>query len=967
VSVQRSVHLRAKERALFVLLLINHDRVISVSRLIEDLWPESTPDTAQNLVQQYVSRIRRHLALAGDDRGPGRIETQDPGYVLHLAAGELDADRFEAALGVARRHIVDDDAETAARVLDDALGLWRGAALLDVPQTPTVIAVAARLEERRLEAVELAMETGLALGRHTLLVGELTGLVSRYPYSERLRGHLMVALYRCGRRADALETYRRTRRLMINELGVEPGEDLQRLEGEVLNEAGTLDSPGRSVRHESRAVPTPTWSALPPDISDFTGRAKAVASACDMLTDDKFGSGGPAPPVLKIVGKPGVGKTALAVHVAHVLSDRFPDGQLFVDLRAEASVPLRPDTVLARFLGALGVSRVDLPLVTEERSGVLRQRLAGRRVLMLFDNVASESQIRPILPGSSACAVIVTSRRSLPGIEGATHLILDDFDPDESIDLLARLTGPERVAAEFPAAEQIGRLCAHLPLAVRIAGARLAVQPSWSLARLADRLAEESRLDQLSAGDLGVRSSIATSYDGLERRTDRVALRRLSLLESPDFAPWMCASMIDSPVSVAEQVLDRLAECNLLETVPSGGDVRYLIHDLLRAFGRERAAAEESAEARYAAVVRVLELWLGLIEGAGALLPVATPMLDGFRPSFPPIMPQLARDDPLAWFETERLGLLSAVEQAVALGRAEIAWRLAIGMVPFLALLGYDEDWQRTHAVALTEARRTHDPHGEATLLLGLGELKMQQDRHDAALPLLESARALFVNADNLHGEGQALWRLGVLHRVRGRHQQAREVLDRSMERFTTAQGVSGQCVVMYEMALLAYDQYRQDEASGLLDRTLAMAREAGLRRQEGLALRAYGILQVAEGDLPGAATHLDAAFEIFNEVGDKLHQARVERLRAHIRLSQDRFGTLREILEHCLSVFRRFGDRHGQAHVLDDLGELHRRNGNLTNAATYLREAAGLWESLRQPTARLRTQAMLATLGRTP
>ncbi len=595
--------LRPRERSILALLLIDRNRIVSTSRIVDEIWSFQPPESANNLIQQYVSRIRGQLRDHGGDEAAARLRTRGPGYLLTCDDAELDAARFESLLDDARDALARRRHEAAVRLLGDGLRMWRGAPFLDVQRMPSVVAEAGRLDEQRLRAVEERLDAELALGRHVRLVSELTALVAVHPFRERLRGQLMLALYRSGRQVEALEQYRETRRMMMLELGVEPGYELRRLEGAILNSAPNLTAP------EGVVARWPVPAQLPSCIGDFTGRSREVAHGCEVLRGGRRPGGWRSLPVLKLVGKPGVGKTTLAVQIAHQVRRDFPDGQLFINLDGLDPRPLEPAYVLGRFLRTLGVPAADQPAGVEERRECFLSLTADRHLLVVLDNCADEAQIRPLLPGSAGCAVIITGRQSLAGLEGARHLVVEELGHEEAVELLARVSGVTPAAREARTAAEIVRLCQHLPLAIRIAGSRLAVSPSVTLDGIAGRL-RAAPLDELRIGDLSMRASIRLSYERLEPRARR-ALRRLALLETAHLAEWICAAVTGESATCAGRLLDQLAQQHLLESVRvPGGQVRYHFDGMIRAFALERARVEESADVRHAVVTSMLAAWL---------------------------------------------------------------------------------------------------------------------------------------------------------------------------------------------------------------------------------------------------------------------------------------------------------------------------------------------------------------------
>jgi DNA-binding SARP family transcriptional activator len=586
------------QRSLLALLLLHANRTISCSQLVDWFWGRDPPRTFANVLQVRVSRLRRALGDVGA-RGGARqpLVTRPAGYLLELAGEELDAVRFERLIDQGRQALLADQIEQAAADLRAALALWRGPALADVPSNPLIDAEALRLEENRVAALEARIEADFACGRHRELVGELEGLIALHPLREVFHGQLMRALYLSGRQAEALHTYRAARTVLIKELGIEPSDELRRLERAVLSGDPSLQyRPTPPVRAREQGYPPVLVPCqLPPDIDDFTGHEDAAAQVQQLLTREHS----TAIVISAITGMAGVGKTALGVHVAHRLRWRFPGGQLYADLRGAEAQPLDPAAVLAGFMGALGVAGPAVPGRLEDRTRLFRTQLAGRRVLVVLDNAASEAQVRPLLPSSRGCAVLLTSRARLGGLEAAHPLTLDLFEADRAVELLAKLAGPARVAAEPEAAMEVVRLCGLLPLAVRIAGARLAARPHWRLARLAARLRDGRRLDELRIGDLDVRASVARSYQHCST-DERRLFRLLGLLVPSGFSAASAASLLGVEVADANNLLERLVDAQLVEVAGEdrAGHLRYRLHALLRIFATERLGDEAPAQLR---------------------------------------------------------------------------------------------------------------------------------------------------------------------------------------------------------------------------------------------------------------------------------------------------------------------------------------------------------------------------------
>lgn len=772
-------------RMLLGVLLTRANMPVPVDLLVDALWAGERDPRAAKKLQLHVHRLRR---LLGD---PERIRFDNGGYTLRVDPGELDAERFESALAEGT------DIEEPARavgVLRTALRLWRGDPFSDITDLPLLRAEADRLSERRLTGLAQLYCAELACGHANAIIPELVELAARHPMREQLQGLLMTALYQAGRQAEALEVYHRTRSALVEQLGLEPGNELQRLERAILTGDPMLEAP---------TGPLITPAQLPADITDFTGRRAQLATVAHLAAAaDRV-----ATVLVAITGKAGVGKTTLAVRAAHRLRVQYPDGQLFVDLRARAH-PLAPVDVLARFLRSLGVDRMAIPDDAEERAALYRSRLADRRVLIVLDNAECEAQLRPLLPGTPGCAVLITSRTRLVGLTGARLVDLDIFEADQAVELLARLAGPRRVATEPAAATEIVRLCGLLPLALRIAGARLGSRRHWPLSRFETDLADEQhRLDKLRLGDLDVRASLALSYQSLDGTAQR-AFRLLGLLEVRDFAAWAAAAMLDVSQWRAEELVDNLVDMHLLDVAGNGasGQLRYRFDNLLRAYARELARAQETQADRRAALDRAFGGWLALAEAAARHLTSAT-----FAQTFAAgtcwrpdeAMLTAVISDPCGWFKVEWPAVAGAIEQAFSVGSGQLGWALGVRLARIFLIRGYYDDWRQVCELMLAGARRAVRGAEEGTadgmtlraptelhrLALRLDEARDGIDeilRASAgtggrvirppvagvigtvseALPRLDSALTSLRELADRHSDASTMRRLGTVHRL---------------------------------------------------------------------------------------------------------------------------------------------------------------------------------------------------------
>jgi DNA-binding SARP family transcriptional activator len=730
-----------KWRALLAALLLNPGQAVSTDQLSAELWGDDPPERAPNLVSVYVLRLRR---LLGDPEGHVLI-TRAPGYQLLVQPGDVDAECFETLVVAGRRALNDGDCAFAAEELGKALELWRGRALADVPSSSLVSAEADRLEESRLAALELRIEADLACGRHAQLVSELRRLLSDQPLREGLWSLLIQALDGAGRHAEALAAYGQARAVISDELGVDPGPELQRLYQEMLTADATPQrspaaQPGTQNRQAGSAagpadVPQPRRSdgtagrrvpaQLPADVADFTGRDEHMRQLRSLLVEAQEDDNPEAVPVAVVAGTPGLGKTALAVHVAHALRPSFGDGQLYVNLRGASQQPVPPDEVLARFLRELGVESTRIPVGLEERAALYRTRLADRRMLIVLDDARDAAQVRPLLPGSASCAVIVTSRHWLPDLAGSRLVDLDVLDDDEARRLFTRIVGADRAAAEPDAVREVLAVCAGLPLAIRIAGARLTTRRGWTVRTLADRLADQRRrMDELTAGDLAVRTCFQVSFDTLPRWENSGvepahAFRMLGVWQGPSISLPAAAALIGEPQGPVADALEVLIDAHLLE---SPAPDRYRLHDLLRAYAADRAQTDEPAQAIEDAVRRMLGWYLATADAtAGVVAPYRDRVpLDPPQPGGEPLAFGTA-EEALAWCEHERANLVAATRQAAFHGLHDVAWKLPVAVMVCFDRHGYRAEWMMTHRIALASTRETGDRQGEAWVLNNLG------------------------------------------------------------------------------------------------------------------------------------------------------------------------------------------------------------------------------------------------------
>lgn len=676
-----------KQRALLLVLLLHADKPVSIGRLEAALWPDRPPRSAAALIRTYVSGLRSMLGLKDAQQIP-RLAKEPDGYRLTLAPADLDLAVFDDLSARGRHALSRGDAAQAARLLSDALALWRGEPGGGITLDEECAAILAGLAERRLVAEEAWAAAQLELGSGADLIGKLRSLVAEQPLRERARGQLMLALYRSGRKAEALEEFLSLRRRMADELGIEPSALTRKLHRRIL-----ADDPALISAQVPAAIPR----QLPHGTGDFTGREAELGAMTAMLP----GTDATAPAITLITGMAGVGKTALAVHFAYLVADRFPDGQLFLDLHGHADAePVPSAEGLRRFVRALGAK--EIPSDTDEIAALYRSLLADRRMIILLDNAADASQVRVLLPGSPHCLVLVTSRSRLPGLlarDSATAVTVEPLTATESITLLRKALGAPRVDADPDATATIVARCARLPLALRIVAERAAHRPQLALATLAGELVtEQQRLNVLTTDEDGystVRLVFSWSYRKLAPAAARM-FRLLSLHPGPDISVPAAAALADTSVARASRLLELLADMHLAEeAAPS----RYRFHALVCDYAAERAAEDESMADRTAAIRRMLAWYLYTADAANRLLaPARRHVPLGFtRPDHaPPLLSDYAQA--LAWCDAEHANLVAAIRAAVEAGEDEIAWRLPVALASFFELRKPRADMDRDRA-----------------------------------------------------------------------------------------------------------------------------------------------------------------------------------------------------------------------------------------------------------------------------
>ncbi|MCK2240511.1 MULTISPECIES: BTAD domain-containing putative transcriptional regulator [unclassified Crossiella] len=902
-----------KPRQLLATLLLNPNRLVPAETLVDALWPQSPPRSAVPNLRTYVSTLRSSLRAGGEER----ILAQPRGYAIVVRPDELDLLVFEELTGRARQCRADGRLELTLELLCRADGLVRGSPLEDLPPTPGWAALLRRLEERVLQATEERLAVLVALGRCEPAIAELRELLARHPFREGLCQQLMLALAGTGRDAEALQTFADLRRGLLEELGVEPGQESRRIHAALLS--------GELPAAEPAAAPVirSAVSQLPPAEGDFTGRQPALDQLTALLQPVSPQLG--AARIAVLTGPAGCGKSALAAQAAHAVRTRFPDGQLYLDLGGSHR-PAPTGRLLAELSRSLGIT--DIPAGLAERAARYRSALADRRVLVWLDDAASAAQVRSLLPATSGCAVLVTSRRRLTELPGAHEIPVEALTPAEGDRLLARIVGSARIAAEPEAAATILRACGGLPLAVRIAGARLAARPGWRLSTLAARLADPaSRLAELRCGDLDAGAGIAASQ------------ARLSPGAATTFGRWgllgpapVDADTLGDPAAVEELVDAGLAE---VAGAAATGGPRYRLPEL------PRCAAIAAAATDPAWVRQVLDRWLHRARAATAALPVNI---------FAPGQRDTAATDSLpralAWLDGERPALVEAVDLATRHGEAGLAADLALALVPYFDLGSHHEDWERTHETALAVAQGDQ----RAALLRGLGQLHLYRDEYARARERFTAAHELFTDD---YGHALARCGLGALARVLGSPAEALDHHQAALTAFRAARDVCAEAYVRNAIGSARLAQHRNDEALLAFTDALRLSRLAGDEHRAAHVLHQLGVLHQRQGRPDRGLSCLDEALSIFERIRDAHGEAYVLRAMGELHSADGRRACGRSSLERAVLLYQRLGDRHGEAGATQLLGEVLRGERREALAEEHLRRAVRLWRDLRLPVSR--------------
>ncbi|SDJ17950.1 DNA-binding transcriptional activator of the SARP family [Lentzea albidocapillata subsp. violacea] len=959
----RAVHVNGpKLRALLATLLLRANSVVHKSVLVDRLWDEDPPPAGRKSLQMYVLRLRRML---GDGEGTV-IETHPDGYLLRVPPDALDLTRFRMAVRAASD--AEPDGERA--LLSEALRCWRGPVLPDVGSESLHREDVPPLAEELLRVRVRFYDVNLELGRHSEVIGELVRVTEEHPWHETFWAQLVEALHHNGRRADALRTYRTVRRRFADDLGVEPGARLRQAQLAALGADGG-----------GAPAAVPAVAQLPGGVTRFVGRRSAIARL-----DELAFAAGVSDHNIVISGPPGVGKTTLAVHVAHRWRARFPDGQLYVNLQGfAADPPLAASAALIRFLGALGFRRDQMPAEVEEQAALLRSALTGRRMLLVLDNAADARQVRPLLPGQPGSVVLITSRHDLRGLvvdPGATGLVLEVLSGAESRAVLTDLVGAGRVEAESDALGRLADTCGGLPLALRIAGANLAADPGCSVADYVTELTAHDRVSALAI-DGDERSAVRAAFDQSYLRlssADRMLFRLLGVVPGQDIGVEAAAALAARGTSEIRRAFDRLAAAGLLQRTEPG---RCGFHDLIREYAAGLARDDDGMDADDA-MSRLVAYYLRRATAAARLaFPVAA-----LRDE--PVDPALTEPEAVRWLEQERYNLLAAITWAATRPSAQrSAWRMVEVLHGYLRACGHTREaiatfvaalrvaiaagndqarlslldllgqilynlseWERAaehHEQMLALARELGDPDAEGEALLGIGRHMIQLGRPEEALKYLRSSLVLVRGTANVELELRTLGAIGNATMYAGRpdealasHEQALILAREFGDREHTHRCLNGRGIARWALGQL-------DESLADHDQVLAYCRRAGQRIGEIASLACLAEVHLDAGRLDLAGSLAREALALSTELAERRTQVNVIMVLAGVHHGRGEYSDALRSFQETLRRSREIGFGHGQCQSLLGVAAAHRELGDARTARASAGHALTLLRANRQ------------------
>ncbi|MEV6835372.1 BTAD domain-containing putative transcriptional regulator [Streptomyces sp. NPDC051133] len=930
-----------QQRALLAALLLREGRTATAAELIDALWGPEPPSQALAAVRTYASRLRKVL-------DPGVLASESGGYAVRgLRDGALDLAVAQDLAAQADKARAGGDLGRARTVLNQALDLWDGEVLAGVPG-PYAETQRVRLEEWRLGLLESRLDMDLEQGCHAEAVSELTALTAAHPLRERLRELLMLALYRSGRQAEALAVYADTRRLLAEELGVDPRPGLRDLQQRILRADPALAEPSAPASEPSTTPVRP--AQLPASVPDFTGRSSFVHELSEVLSSaSEAEAEGRVMAVSALAGIGGVGKTTLAVHVAHRARAAFPDGQLYVDLQGAGPRSAEPETVLGSFLRALGTADSAIPDSLEERAALYRSVLDGRRVLVLLDNAKDAAQVRPLLPGTEGCAALVTSRVRMVDLAGAHLVDLDVMSPEEALALFTKIVGEERVAAERESALDVVAACGFLPLAIRIAASRLAARRTWTVSVLAAKLADERRrLDELQAGDLAVKATFELGYGQLEPSQAR-AFRLLGLADGPDISLAAAAAVLDVAVEETEDLLEALVDTSLLESAAPG---RYRFHDLVRLYARACAERDEEASGERAeALSRLLDFYLATAVGVYAIERPGDRTVLHLTPTSYKGLTFPGRSEALDWLFAEAQCVLACARQQVTgsgLRRAvDLLWA-----AKDLAESGANAKQYEAAAKALRDAAQEDgDVRAEGRARTALSNVHLAAGRYSEADEEARCAVALASEAGDAAPISWASTDRGIISLSQGRYEEAEKFLTTARDGYRADGNRPGEANSLCNLSRLYERMNRPSEAVSLAQQGVDIFQQLGMTLRLANGRYALGVALIRAGRPSEGLVQLSDALDMFKSNRQRLWEGTTHFRIAQLHLTARRPAQAAQHAEQALAIGFIGGDLI-RGNVLNTLGKSLDALGQSDRARACWQEALLLLEQSGAPEA---------------
>jgi DNA-binding SARP family transcriptional activator/general stress protein YciG len=937
-------------RIVLTVLLLRANTVVSADRLIDAVWKGRPPASATASLYNHVMRLRRQLGDPGGDR----VRAVAPGYTIRVEPGELDLDVFAALCTSGRAARRQENWVKASEDFASALSLWADSPETGLAELAGRESQAVQLLEERWQAWEGRIEADLRLGRHEEAIGYLRALTADHPLREAFHGQLMLALYRAHRQTEALDAFQRLRRTLVEELGVEPSPSVRELHRLVLTADPRLASPAplpavTPIAPTGPAVRLPgVRSQLPADTRVFNGRAHELEQLLRLADTASEPDAVGTVVISAIDGMGGVGKSALAVHAAHRLRDRFPDRQLFIDLHGHTPglEPLTASEALSRLLCALGVPPHLIPRDVNERASYYRDRLSGTRTLIVLDNASGTAQVRPLIPGTSGCLVLVTSRRRLTGLDDAYSVALDVLPDSDAAALLHQVAGRDRLPDNHPGVVELLALCGYLPLAVRIVASRLRHHRALRIEDLVAMLRDENaRLGHLQDEDRSLTAVFDLSFRQLPEAEQRM-FRSLGLIPGPDFDAYAAAALADVDPRAAERSLESLLDHNLLLERDFG---RYRFHDLVRLYARTLSADEPGAEhqaARDLAVDRLLHYYAHTAQNASrAVTRFSRPEPAGPPPAHAPDLPDA--DAAQAWLRAEQPNLDAAFTHARTHRLDERAIALAAGLAEILHTDGPKARALEVHRAAAEAAERLGRSAAHANALTDLGRVRRMTGDRPGADDALSRALEIYRAIGDRGGEADTLTDLGRARTMSADHSGAGEALAQALEIYRETGDLLGQATVLTGLGRVWHQTGDRPGAGGAFAQALDAYRVLGHRSGEANSLICLGVFRQHDGDHPGATADLTRALEIYRELGHRDGEAtaliNLGRLR---QLTGDVPGGV-DATARALEIYRETGNRSGEANAAADLGQARYQAEDLPGAVEALAEALDIYREL--------------------